>query len=436
MPWPKVGGPPLRTMTAYLERPKMTPHDTLLDRYAELTVRSGLNVAAGQQVLVTAPLEAVELVRRITVHAYKAGASLVTTLFSDEASTLARYQHGANVSFDTAPAWLFNGMAEAFKGNAARLAIIGEDPALLAGQDVDRVARANKARSTAYKPAIELITGFAVNWCVIACATPAWAKSVFPAMPDEAALSALWHAIFKCTRADMADPVGAWVQHTKALHARTAMLNAKRYKALGYKAPGTDFTLGLIDDHVWAGGASTAKNGILCNPNIPSEEVFTMPHRERVDGVVRATKPLSYQGTFIDGIAVTFEKGRIVKSHADKGHDVFRKMIETDEGAARLGEVALVPHSSPISATGLIFNETLFDENAASHIAVGQAYSQNLKDSSKLAADVKLKKGMNKSLVHVDWMIGSGEMDVDGISADGTREALMRKGEWASTLPT
>jgi aminopeptidase len=405
-------------------------HTTLLDRYAELAVRSGLNVHAGQQVVVTAPLEAVELVRRITEHAYKAGASLVTTLYSDEATTLARFQHGADISFDTAPGWLFNGMAEAFRGNAARLAIIGEDPALLAAQDTDKVARANKVRSMAYKPAIELITGFAVNWCVISCATPAWAKSVYPALPADAALTALWDAIFKCTRADLPDPIGAWELHTKALHGRTAMLNAKRYSALRYAGPGTDLTIGLIDDHIWAGGASMAKNGILCNPNIPSEEVFTMPHRERVDGHVRATKPLSYQGTFIDGIRARFEKGRIVESHADKGHAVFRKMIETDEGAARLGEVALVPHSSPISASGILFNETLYDENAASHIAVGQAYSQNLRNVGAMSPEQKLAHGMNASIVHVDWMIGSGEIDVDGVLADGTVEPLMRKGEW------
>jgi len=185
-----------------------------------------------------------------------------------------------------------------------------------------------------------------------------------------------------------------------------------------------------VDDHIWMGGASVAKNGILCNPNIPSEEVFTMPHRERVDGVVRSTKPLSYQGTFIDGIEVTFEKGRIVKGTAAKGADVFRKMIESDEGASRLGEVALVPHSSPISASGIVFNETLYDENAASHIAVGQAYSQNMKDTSVLSPAEKLAKGMNTSMIHVDWMIGSGALDVDGVFKDGKREPLMRKGEW------
>jgi aminopeptidase len=409
----------------------MKSHDQLLDAYAELTVKSGLNVRAGQQVLISAPLEAVELVRRITSHAYRAGATLVTTLYGDEVTTLMRFKEARDASFDAAPTWLFNGMAEAFRdGNCARLAIIGDDPSLLSAIDPEIVSRSNRARSKAYKPVIELITGFATNWCVISCATPQLAKSVFPGETPDVALSKLWAAIFKCTRADMPDPVKAWEDHTANLHARTAKLNAKRYAALTYKGPGTDFTLGLVDDHVWVGGASTARNGILCNPNIPSEEVFTMPHRERADGTLRSTKPLSYQGAMIEGIEVRFEKGRIVEGRASMGEDVFKKMIGTDEGAARLGEVALVPHSSPISATGIVFNETLYDENAASHIAVGQAYSQNMKDVEKLSADEKLAKGMNTSLIHVDWMIGSGELDVDGVTRDGKAEPLMRKGEW------
>lgn len=411
----------------------MTSHDQLLDRYAELIIRSGLNVRVGQQVLMTAPLEAVDLVRRVTFHAYKAGASLVTTLYSDEQTSLMRFRHGAETAFDAAPGWLFNGMAEAFRdGSTARLAIIGEDPSLLSKEDPEHVSRANRARSKAYKPVIEQITGFATNWCVVSAATPSHAKSVFPQLPPEQALAALWAAIFKCTRADQPDPVAAWKDHNAALHARVQMLNGKRYAALKYVGPGTDFTLGLVDNHVWAGGASTARNGILCNPNIPSEEVFTMPHRERADGIVRSTKPLSYQGSLIDGISVRFEKGRIVEGTAEKGGDVFRKMIETDEGAARLGEVALVPHSSPISASGIVFNETLYDENAASHIAVGQAYAQNMEGTAEMSADQKLAAGMNTSLIHVDWMIGSGELNVDGVTKDGKAEALMRNGEWVA----
>jgi aminopeptidase len=411
----------------------MTSHTTLLDKYAELTIRAGLNLRAGQQLLITAPLEAVDLVRLITLHAYKAGASLVTTLYNDEQTALMRYQTGHSAAFDAAPTWLFNGMAEAFRdGNCARLAIIGEDPALLAGQDPEKIARANRARSTAYKPVIELITQFATNWCIISAATPSHARNMFPQLSEKEAMEKLWDAIFKCTRADLPDPIAAWDAHNKTLHARVKMLNDKRYAALKYDGPGLDLTIGLVNNHVWAGGASMAKNGILCNPNIPSEEVFTMPHRERVDGVVKSTKPLSYQGTLIDDISVRFEKGRIVEGTATKGEDVFKKMIATDEGAARLGEVALVPHSSPISASGLVFNETLYDENAASHIAVGQAYSQNMAGTSEMSPDQKLSNGMNTSLVHVDWMIGSGQLDVDGVTRDGKREALMRNGEWVS----
>ena len=346
-------------------------HETLLDAYANLTVRSGLNIQHGQQLLISAPLDAVPLVRRITEHAYKAGASLVTTIYADDVTSLARYKFAPDDAFDTAPAWLFNGMAEAFKGGAARLAIAGEDPSLLAGQDPQKLSRANKARSLAYRPALELITGFAINWCVIAAATPAWAKSVFPGLPEAEAVAKLWDAIFACTRADLPDPVKAWEEHSANLARRTAFLNERRYRALKYTGPGTDLMLGLAEDHVWKGGAGRARNGVICNANIPTEEVFTAPHKDMVDGTVCSSKPLSYQGSLIDGIKVRFERGKIVEMTAAKGEDAFRSLISTDEGAARLGEVALVPHSSPISKSGIIFNNTLFDENAASHIAVG-----------------------------------------------------------------
>ncbi|WP_373502118.1 aminopeptidase [Aestuariivirga sp.] len=406
-------------------------HEKLLDAYANLTVHSGLNIQHGQQLLISAPLDAVPLVRRITEHAYKAGASLVTTIYADDVTSLARYNFAPDDAFDTAPAWLFNGMAEAFKGGAARLAIAGEDPSLLAGQDPQKLSRANKARSLAYRPALELITGFAINWCVIAAATPAWAKSVFPGLPEAEAVAKLWDAIFACTRADLPDPVKAWEEHSANLARRTAFLNERRYRALKYSGPGTDLMLGLAEDHVWKGGAGRARNGVICNANIPTEEVFTAPHKDMVDGTVCSSKPLSYQGSLIDGIKVRFERGKIVEMTAAKGEDAFRSLISTDEGAARLGEVALVPHSSPISKSGIIFNNTLFDENAASHIAVGQSYTENIRDASKRSKEELSALGANSSLVHVDWMIGSGELDVEGIHADGSAELLMRKGEWA-----
>jgi len=405
-------------------------HERLLDTYAKLAVRTGLNLQPGQQLVITAPLDAVPLVRRITEHAYRAGASLVTALYNDDETTLARYRLAPDGAFDIAPDWLFNGMAEAFRGGAARLAIAGENPALLAGQDAGKLSRANKARSRAYRPALELITGFAINWCVIAAATPAWARSVFPDLPEAQAMERLWQAIFACSKADVDDPIAAWKQHDADLRRRTEFLNGRRYRALKYKGPGTDLTLGLADEHCWKGGGGKALNGVFCNANIPTEEVFTAPHKDMVDGIVCSSKPLSYQGSLIDGIRVRFERGRIVEMTAEKGQDAFRNLIDTDEGAARLGEVALVPHSSPISKSGIIFNNTLFDENAASHIAVGQSYTENIRDGSKRSKEELAALGANTSLVHVDWMIGSGELDVDGIAADGSAEPLMRKGEW------
>ncbi|MDQ0472375.1 aminopeptidase [Labrys wisconsinensis] len=405
-------------------------HAARLDRLAEVAVKVGLGLVPGQELVMTASVEALPLVRRITEHAYKAGATIVTTLFSDEEATLARFRHAPDESFDKATGWLFDGMAKAFEGGAARLAIAGEDPSLLAGQDPDKVARANRARSAAYMPALKLITGFKINWNIVSYATVAWARAVFPGEPDDIAVARLWDAIFAASRIDAADPVAAWAAHNDDLHARARQLNAKRYHALRFRGPGTDLTVGLGDGHEWHGGSSTAKNGIVCNPNIPTEEVFTTPHRDRVDGVVAATKPLSYQGTLIEKIAVRFEGGRIVATAAASGKDVLDKVLETDEGARRLGEVALVPYSSPISRSGLLFYSTLYDENAASHIALGQSYSQCFVDGGSLTPEELAARGANNSLIHIDWMIGSGEVDVDGLAADGSAEPVMRAGEW------
>jgi aminopeptidase len=409
----------------------MSNFEQRLDRLAEVAIRVGLRLQKGQELVLTAPIEALPLVRRITAHAYMAGASLVTPLFSDDELTLLRFQHAPDESFDKASNWLFDGMATAFANNAARLAVVGEDPSLLSAQDPERVARANRARSTAYRPALERVVNFDINWNIVSFATPAWAKAVYPDLAADVAMQRLWDAIFAASRVEGADPIAEWDAHNEALNRRTAFLNEKRYFALKFKGPQTDLTVGLADDHWWEGGASTAKNGITCNPNIPTEEVFTTPHKARVEGVVRSTKPLSYQGTLIQDIAVRFEGGRIVESSARTGADVLAKVLATDEGAARLGEVALVPHSSPISKSGILFFNTLFDENASSHIALGQAYSKCIRNGTNLTPEELAEKGANKSLIHIDWMIGSGQIDVDGITAAGKAEPLMRRGEWA-----
>ena len=412
---------------------KMQPtrHETRLDKLAEVAVRVGLGLAPGQEIVLTAPLEAVPLVRRITEHAYKAGASQVTTLLSDEQATLARYAHAPDEAFDVATGWLFEGMAQAYRAGAARLAIGGENPAMLAGQDPGKVSRSNRARSVAYRPALELITNFATNWSIVCYATPAWAALMFPDLPEDAAVAKLWDAIFAASRIDEPDPVAAWAQHNATLRARTTRLTGKRYEALRFTGPGTDLRVGLSDGHIWLGGNETAKNGITCNPNIPSEEVFTTPHLARVDGHVRSTKPLSYGGTLIRDIAVRFEGGRIVEATASTGQDVLTRVLDTDPGARRLGEVALVPNSSPISASGLLFFNTLFDENAASHVAIGQAYRTCLEGGTTASEAELERRGANTSLIHIDWMIGSGAVDVDGVLPGGASEPVMRAGEWA-----
>jgi aminopeptidase len=404
--------------------------DEKLDRLAEVAVKVGLGLKAGQELIMSAPIEALPLVRRITQHAYKAGALLVTTFYSDDPSVLARYEYGADASFDHAPKWLHDGIAEGFRSGAARLAIAGANPALLAKQDPAKVARANVAASKAGKPAMELITRHEINWTIVACATPEWAKLVFPGELEHIAVAKLWEAIFVASRIAVDDPVAEWKEHGARLKKRMDMLNAKRFSALHFKGPGTDLTVGLADDHLWAGGGTTAGNGVYCQPNIPTEECFTTPHKDRVNGTVRASKPLSHQGTLIENIAVRFEGGKIVEATATAGEDVLNRLISTDDGARRLGEVALVPHSSPIAQSGVLFWNTLFDENAASHIALGQAYSTCLIGGEKMDAAQLAALGANASLIHVDWMIGSGEMDVDGVAADGTSEPLMRKGEW------
>jgi len=401
-----------------------------LDHLAEIAVRVGLGLAPGQQLVMTATTDALPLARRITEHAYKAGASLVTTLFTDEESSLLRFRYAPDASFDAAPAWLYEGMAQAFRGGAARLAITGNDPSLLSQQDPEKVSRVNRATSKAYRPALDLIVRHAINWTIVACATPAWAAAVFPDLPPDEALARLWQAIFSVSRADRPDPVALWKEHDANLHARAALLNEKRYSALHFRGPGTDLRVGLADDHLWLGGGTTAQNGRYCIPNMPTEEVFTTPHKDRVEGRVTSTKPLSHAGTMIEGISVRFEAGKIVEAHAARGEQVLRRMIETDEGARRLGEVSLVPHSSPIASSGFLFLNTLFDENAACHIALGQAYSSCLKDGDTLTPEQLASRGANDSLIHVDWMIGSNHIDVDGISARGDSQPVIRAGEW------
>ena len=306
-------------MTTHSRGVSATIDPVKLDRLAEVAIKVGLQLQPGQDLVLTSSIAALPLTRRIVEQAYKAGAGLVTPIFNDDEITLARFRYGADAGFDRAAGWLYEGMAKAFSNNAARLAVRGDDPSLLSAQDPAKVARANKANSMAYQPALEKITGFDINWNIVAYPELAWARQVFPGESDDVAVAKLADAIFSASRVDNDDPVGAWKAHNAELKKRSDWLNGHNFHALHFTGPGTDLTVGLADGHEWMGGASTAKNGITCNPNIPTEEVFTTPHSQRVEGYVRSTKPLSHNGTLIADIEVKFEGGRIVEAKASSG---------------------------------------------------------------------------------------------------------------------
>lgn len=396
-----------------------------LDRLARLAVSFGLGFKPGQQLVMTADIGARDLVNRITREAYAAGAANVQTLYNDDAATLARYTHGSDTAIDTAPGWLYDAMAGAFSAGAARLAIAGTTPGLLAGQDPARVARANTAQATAYRPTLEAITSGRTNWTIVPFATEGWARQVYPDLAPEAAVDKLWGHLFAALRLDRPDPVAAWRDNFAELERRRRILNVHAFDALHFEGGGTDLTIGLARGHLWVGGAQTLADGTVYVPNLPTEEIFSMPDRNRTEGRAVFTKPAVIGGTIVEGLVVEFEQGRAVRIEAETGADVARGYFATDDGASRLGEVALVPESSPIARSGQLYFNTLFDENAACHIAFGNAYAMNLRDDADKAA-----AGMNQSKIHHDCMIGSPETAVTGIAADGSRHPIMAQGEF------
>jgi aminopeptidase len=412
-----------------------------LQAYGELTVKVGLNLRRGQRLMIIGPLasggvslEAAPLVRQVVAVAYRAGASLVETIWGDEAAQMARFRHAARDSFDEFSAWLPRALVEHAEAGHAIASVYANDPDQLKDEPPELVSTVQQAVSKAVRPFRELISRNQTNWTVVAAAGAGWAARVFPESAPAEQVSQLWEAIARLCRLDRPDPVAAWEQHLAALARRRDYLNAKRYSALIYKGPGTSLTIGLPGGHLWVSGRSESRSGIAFAPNLPTEEVFTMPHKDRVDGVVRSSKPLSYGGTVIENFSVTFAEGKAVKVTAGRGQEVLQRLVDTDAGAGRLGELALVPHSSPVSQSGLLFYNTLFDENAASHVALGSAYKFTMSGGESMEDGDFERVGGNRSGVHVDFMIGSGELDIDGLLPGGATEPLMRAGEWAQAI--
>lgn len=411
-----------------------TTFDQNLRKYADLAIQVGVNLSEGDLLHLTLNMTDDPNIRKLAHYtveaAYKAGAKYVDLNWRDEQASRLRVLHAPDDSFDYVPPWSIANAESYAEAGVARLVMVGRDPQLFAGLDRQKVTTMQRSSQAATAHLVPKLIDENV-WSLTAIATQAWADIVFPDAPEEDRVMMLWDAIFAATRINKDDPVAAWREHQQDLISRSAYLNNKDYTALHFKAEDTDFTIGLPQGHIWQGGGSDHSSGKRFAPNMPTEEIFTMPHRERVSGTVQASKPLSYNGSIIDNFNFSFEDGRVTGFEAEQGGDVLQDLVDTDEGAKHLGEVALVPHSSPISQSGILFFNTLFDENAACHIALGRAYAKTIQGGSEMDEDQFMEAGGNTSQTHVDFMIGSATLDIDGVTLDGKHEPVMRQGEWA-----
>lgn len=408
----------------------MGSFETYLDRYAELAVRIGVNLQKDQILYISAPIVAADYVRRVVTKAYAAGAADVIVDWSDEAVTRARFDLAPDAAFETFPDWQVQKMTTLAEKGAAFMTVYSQNPDLLKGVDPKRIATWQKTSGQALQNFQRVMMSGALSRTVVSTPTPEWALKVFPHLSEEEAIDKLWEEIFKVTRVATPDPIASWEAHRQTLTKKLDYLNGFQFKSLKYKGKGTDLTIELPEQHVWIGGGLENAKGIYAFPNIPTEEVFTAPKKYGVNGYVSSTKPLNYGGNVIDNFTVTFEKGRIVDVKAEAGEATLKNLIETDEGSHYLGEVALVPDQSPISQTGLIFYNTLFDENASCHLAIGTAYSFNIKGGTAMSKEELEQHQINTSMTHVDFMIGSSQLDIDGETQDGNLVPLFRNGNW------
>ncbi|MEG0562442.1 MAG: aminopeptidase [Cetobacterium sp.] len=402
-----------------------------LEKYAELAVKVGVNIQPGQTLLVRSPIECAPFVRNVSKFAYECGAKNVHIEWSDEESTLIKYLNAPEETFNEFPRWISDQYVDIAKEGGAFLTIYAQNPDLLKNVDPQRVANFQKASGMALKEWRSYTLSDKCKWSIVSIPTESWATKVFPDISSKEAVDKLWNAIFKCTRVDNEDPIAAWAQHNSDLKLRMNFLNEKNFKTLRFKSAKTDLVVDLPEGHIWLSGASQDPTGVAFNANMPTEEVFSMPHKFKVNGVVHSTKPLVYGGNVIDDFSLTFKDGKIVDFTAQKGSETLGKLIDTDEGSHYLGEVALVPFKSPISDTNIVFFNTLYDENASCHFAIGAAYRTNIKDGDKLKDEELDAHGVNNSLTHVDFMIGSSDMDIVGVTYDGEDVQVFKNGNWA-----
>ena len=403
---------------------------TVLREYAKLIVRCGVNIQKGQDLMVYAGLDQPEFVKMVVEEAYKAKARKVIVEWDYDPLAKIHVRYQSVKTLGEVPEWQKARQQYYCDTLPARLHIVSEDPDGLKGMDFGKMAKARKMSYPILKPYIDDRDG-KQQWCIAAVPGAAWAKKVFPGQPKGKAMELLWEAILSASRVTD-DPVKAWDEHNADLKQRCEYLNSLNIRSLHYTADnGTDLTVGMIPEAQFCGGGEVSRQGIFFNPNIPTEECFISPMRGKAEGIVYSTMPLSYNGQLIENFSLRFENGKAVEAKAEKGEELLNTMITMDEGAAYLGECALVPQHSPIAESGLLFYETLFDENASCHLAMGAGYADTIKDHHSKTLQECQELGINDSMIHVDFMIGCDTMNIDAICEDGSTVAIFRSGNWA-----
>lgn len=404
----------------------------ILEKYARLVVKSGVNIQKGQTLVVASPIECASFTRLIAQQAYEAGARDVVISWKDEITSKIRFLQAPDEIFDEFPNWQKEFYLSYVREGAAFVSISASDPELLKDVDPGRIMRSQKASNTALEEYRERLMSNRNQWCVVSVPTPAWAKKVFTGLPEAEAVEALWSSIAKAVRVDTEDPVAAWEAHKTHLKKSLEFLNTAKFRSLRYRnSLGTDVTVELPADHLWLGGSEFTPGGLEFIANMPTEEVFTLPAKNGVNGTIVSSKPLNYNGNLIDGFSFTLKEGRIVDCKAKTGEEILKKLVETDEGSHYLGEVALVPHASPISESNILFYNTLFDENASCHFAIGKAYPVCIKDGENKNKEELSSLGVNDSLVHVDFMLGTADLSITGLTADGKEVPVFVNGNFS-----
>lgn len=405
---------------------------SFLIKYASLAVNIGVNIQKDNILVISSPIETAEFARLITEEAYKSGAKDVIVHYGDQKLTKIKLENSSLETISNIPKWQAESYNYYARQEACFISISASDPDGLKGVPVEKIGASQKARTSALKEYFDNSMSNKCRWCVLSVPTLSWAKKVFPKVSDDEAMESLWDVIFKTVRVDTENPVNAWEKHNAYLEEKIKFMNNNNFKSVHLKsANGTDLNIELPEGHIWAGGSERDVNGIPFNANMPTEEVFTLPKKTGVNGIVYSSKPLSYGGNLIDNFSITFKDGKAIDFTAETGYDVLKQMLESDEGAKYLGEVAFVPYNSPISNSKLIFFNTLFDENAACHLAFGRAYESCVKDADKYSEEELEKIGVNNSIIHVDFMIGTSDLEVTGINENGETIQIFSNGNWA-----